>query len=96
MSELTLISDEKYPVKPLVEAALEHELGLLEVGIRQTEHRLRTFEEKYQKPTSDFIAEYEQNQFEETLEWIEWIGEYRLLERLHEKTEALRSIHFAN
>ena len=96
MSEITLISDKKYQVKPLVEAALEHELGLLEVGVRQTEHQLRKFEEKYQKPTSDFIAEYEQDQFEETLEFMEWIGEYRLLKRLHEKTEALRSIHFAN
>lgn len=93
MSELTLIADEKYQVKPLVEAALEHELGLLEVGIRQTEQHLRKFEEKYQKPTSDFIAEYEQDRFEETLEWI---GEYRLLARLHEKMKALRSIHFAN
>ena len=96
MSELRLISDEKYQVKPLVEAALERELRLMEVGIRQTEHRLRVFEEKYQKPTSDFITEYEDDQFEETLEMVEWIGEYRLLERLREKTDALRSIHFAN
>ena len=54
--ELTLIADGNYQVKPLVEAALERELRLLEVGIRQTEHRLRRFEEKYQQPTVDFIA----------------------------------------
>ncbi len=96
MADLTLISDGKYQVKPLVEAALEHELRLLETGIRQTEHHLRRFEEKYQKSTSNFIAEYEDDRFDETLDFIEWIGEYRLLERLHEKTDALRSIHFAN
>lgn len=96
MADLTLISDGTYQVKPLIEAALEHELRLLEVGIRQTEYRLRMFEEKYQKPTSDFIAEYEDDQVEETLDFIEWIGEYRLMERLREKTDALRSIHFAH
>ena len=94
--ELTLIADGNYQVKPLVEAALERELRLLEIGIRQTEHRLHLFEEKYQQPTADFLAAYENDQSEETLDVIEWIGEYRLLKRLHEKTEALRSIHFAN
>jgi hypothetical protein len=66
MSELRLISHEKYQVKPLVEAALKHELGLLEVGIRQTERRLRMLEEKYRQPTADFVNAYEQDQFEET------------------------------
>jgi hypothetical protein len=96
MMELTLIADGNYQVKPLVEAALDHELRLLEAGIRQTESRLRGFEEKYQRPTADFLAAYEHDQYEETLDFIEWIGEYHLLKRLHEKTEALRSIHFAN
>ena len=96
MTDLTLISDGTYQVKPLIEAALEHELRLLEVGIRQTEHRLRMFEGHYHKPTSDFIVEYENDQFEETLDFIEWIGEYRLLVCLREKTDALRSIHFAH
>ena len=94
--ELTLIADGNYQVKPLVAAALERELRLLEIGIRQTEHRLHLFEEKYQRPTADFLAAYENDQYEETLDFIEWIGEYRLLKRLHEKTEALRNIHFAN
>lgn len=38
MTELTLISTNQRPLKPLVEAALANELRLLEAGIRRTEH----------------------------------------------------------
>ena len=96
MSALTLISEGTYQVQPLIEAALEHESGFLQAGIRQTEARLGAFEEQYQRSTADIIAAYEDDQVEETLDMIEWIGEYRLLQRLREKREALRSVHFAN
>ncbi len=96
MSALTLISEGTYQVQPLIEAALEHESGFLKAGIRQTEARLSAFEEKYQRSTVDVIAAYENDQIEETLDMIEWMGEYQLLQRLREKFEALRSIHFVN
>ena len=96
MAALTLISEGTYQVQPLIEAALEHESGFLQAGIRQTEARLDAFEEKYQRPTTDFLAAYEDDQIEETLDTIEWMGECRLLQRLREKLDALRSIHFAN
>ena len=96
MAALTLISEGTYQVQPLIEAALEHESGFLQAGIRQTEARLAAFEEKYQRSTADFLAAYEDDQVEETLDMVEWLGEYRLLQRLYEKLEALRSIHFAN
>lgn len=41
MAELTLISSRKRPLKPLVEAALNNELRLLEAGIRRTQQRLK-------------------------------------------------------
>ena len=96
MAELTLVTESADLLKPIVEAALTHELGLLEVSIRQTEQRLRTYERKYVMSTQDFLARYEDDQFEETLDFAEWIGESRLLERLRDKVETLRGIHFAN
>jgi len=38
----------------------------------------------------------ENDGLEETLEFAEWIGEYRLRERLLEKADILRAIRFAN
>jgi hypothetical protein len=96
MAELVLISPHQRQLKPLVEAALSNELRLLEAGIRRTEQRLREFETRYALPSTDFVRRYERNELEETLEFVEWIGEYRLLERLREKANALREIQFAN
>lgn len=96
MAELTLVSKHQQPLKPLVEAALANELRLLEAGIRRTEKRLNEFETRYKIPTAEFISRFEDDEFEETLEFAEWIGEFRLLTRLQEKADILRGIEFAN
>jgi len=96
MSELTLVSSHQRPLKPLVEAALANELRLLEAGIRRTKKLLDNFEAKYQMLTDEFIYRFEKDEFEETLDFAEWVGESRLLERLQEKVDILRGIEFAN
>jgi len=96
MHELKLFSDSEHKLKPLVEAALANELRLIQAGIRQTEQRLEKFEIKFQLKTQDFIADYENDKLEETLEFIEWIGESRLLARLIEKADTLRGIRIAS
>jgi hypothetical protein len=96
MTELTLVSTYQHPLKPLVEAALANELRLLQAGSQRTEQRLNEFEEKYQLSTAEFIRRYEADEFEETLDFAEWIGEYRLWEKLLEKIDILQGIQFAN
>jgi len=96
MTELTLISTDDRPIKPLVAAALENELRLLEAGIQRTRLRLETFEQKYRFSTSEFIEKYEKNELDETLELAEWVGEQRMLERLREKIKTLKGVRFAN
>lgn len=96
MAELTLISTTQRPLKPLIEAALANELRLLEAGIRRTEQRIHQFETKHKLTTAEFIYRYENNELEESLEFAEWIGEYRLLQRLQEKADILQGIQFAN
>jgi hypothetical protein len=96
MPELKLISKSKHQLKPIVEAALTNELRLIEAGIRKTERALKKYEDKYRVKTKDFINDYEKDKLEETMDFMEWIGEFRLLERLHEKADTLRSIRFAN
>jgi len=83
-------------LKPLVEIALHNELRLLEAGIRRTQQRLREFESQYDLSSAEFIRRYEQDELEETLQLTEWVGEYRLLERLREKADTLQGIQFAN
>lgn len=96
MADLKLISTRKHQLKPLVEAALANELRLMEAGIRRTERRLLEFEEQYHQRTQDFIARYENDEIEETIDFDEWVGEFRLLTRLREKAATLKGIRFAN
>ncbi|MCP4152697.1 MAG: hypothetical protein GY757_33490 [bacterium] len=96
MHELKLVSESTHLIRPLVEAALANELRLIEAGVRQTESHLNKFEEKYQLKTQDFICDYENDKLDETLDFIEWIGESRLLKRLNQKADTLRSIKFAH
>jgi phage shock protein A len=96
MAELTLFSSRQGQLKPLVEAALHNELRLLEAGINRTRQKLQEFETRFGLSSAEFIRRYEQGALEESLEYAEWIGEYRLLERLQEKVETLREIRFGN
>lgn len=96
MAELTLISPRRRLLRPLVEAALQNELRLLEAGIRRTQQRLGTFETQYDLSTAEFLQRYENDELQETLDFAEWVGEYRLLERLRDKAATLREIQFAN
>jgi hypothetical protein len=96
MEELKLISSYQRPLRPLIETALQNELRLLQVNIKRTEQNLSKFETRFGLSTSEFIKRFENDELPETLDYVEWIGEYRLLIRLHEKTEALRDIRFAN
>jgi hypothetical protein len=96
MNELKLISQHPAPIHSLVENALQDALNSTENGIRQTEQRLQEFESKYQISTIEFIRRYENDEIQETLEIDEWIGEYRMLNRLTEKAERLRGIKIAN
>lgn len=86
MSELTIISAYQYSLKPLIEAALTNQLKLLKAGICRTEQRIRGFEERYRLLTQEFMTRFENDEFEETSEFAEWIGEYRLFEKLQQKS----------
>jgi hypothetical protein len=96
MAALTLTSPRQRPLRPLVEAAIHNELRLLQTGIRRTEQRLRAFETQYGLSSQEFLRRYEDDELPESLDFAEWVGECRLLERLREKADALQEIRFAN
>ena len=96
MTELILVSPDNRSLRPLIEGALANELRLLQAGIRQTEQRLHTFEQQYQMTTALFLQKFENDELDETLDLAEWIGEWRLLQRLREKVNTVQGISFAN
>ncbi len=93
---MTLQSPRQLSLKPLIQAALQNELRLLQAGIQRSHKRLQEFEGRYGFASDEFLRRYDNNQIEETLELAEWIGEYRMWERLKEKAQALREAQFAD
>ncbi len=96
MTELTLVSKYDRSLRPLVEAALANELRLVEAAIRQTEQRIKQFESAYQMESKEFIDRFENDELEETLEFIEWVGEYRMLSLLRDKADMFQGIEIEN
>ena len=96
MVELKLVSESQHPLRPIVENALANELRLQEAGIKRTEQLVQELESRYHMTTAEFLRAYEDNKFPETLEFAEWIGEYRMLVRQREKAETLRGIKIAS
>jgi hypothetical protein len=96
MTELKLISKHSGSLKSLIEGVIIEALRSTEAGIHRTEQRLQEFEQKYQLSTVEFLHRYENDEYQETLDLDEWIGESRMLQRLQEKADRLRGIEFAN
>ena len=96
MVELKLVSESQHPLRSIVENALANELRLQEAGIKRTDQRLHDLESRYQMTTAEFLRAYEDNKLPETLEFAEWVGEYRMLARQREKVETLRGIRVAS
>jgi hypothetical protein len=92
MAELKIRS--KYPdsLKSIVESALAEKLRSLEAGIRRTEERILEFEAKYQLSTEEFLHRYENDEFQETLDLDEWIGEAWMLKKLQEDLDIFKGI----
>ena len=96
MTELTLVSSYQYPLQNLIKSALANQLRLLQAGLQRTQQRLKLFETKYKLSTSIFITRLENDELEETLDFIEWLGEYNMLKRLEQKIGVLQGIQIAN
>ena len=90
MTELKLISKQDGSLQTLIAGVVADALRSTETVVGRTEARLRSFEEKYQLSTVNFLERYGNDEFQETLKLNEWIGESRMLKRLQEKAERLR------
>lgn len=94
MTELKLISNRSVSIQPLVKNAIDSFVRSTEEGIQTTQRNLIVFETKYGMHTSEFIQRYENDELDETLEFGEWVGEYRMLRGLMEDADQLRGIEF--
>lgn len=96
MNELRIKCQEPESIKRFFKDMLEKELKLLSNSIQRTENRLDEFEAKYQLSTEEFLQRYRNDEFKETLELDEWIGESWMLKSLRQEVEELKAVEFMN
>ena len=72
------------------------ELRMLNLSLRQTQARLLAFEQQHRLATADFVARYARNEIAETLETLEWLGEYRMALSIQDQIDGLRAIQFGH
>jgi hypothetical protein len=97
MTRIIIESAKKQDIQPIVKAALAAEAQKLEIGLKRTRDQLREFEERYGVATVEFI---ERMTVEDLaggdLEYVEWIGESRLLQKIEADLAALKDIEYAD
>jgi hypothetical protein len=82
-------------VLSLVRAAVESETRRLELALDAAQRRLAHFEEKYSIPSDRFIVEIAAEDLEGgDDEYVQWAGDYRLMQRLQAKVTRIQEIRF--
>ena len=83
-------------LRSLLKAAIRTQLRIIETGIRRTERRLNDFERRYNMNSQEFHRRLTKDQVEETLDTVEWAGEYQTWLRLRRQHETLLGAHVAD
>jgi hypothetical protein len=90
LQQITIQTPDAKKLKPLLKNAIQSQLDELEHGIQLTQTRLAAFEKQYGMNTSEFLRRFTPDDLGETLDFIEWQGETKMLALLEEKKITLK------
>lgn len=90
LEQLIVTTHDKSLLKPLLQVAIQSELKSLEIGLRRTRERLAEFEQRFGTVSDEFERRFITREFSETLDFIEWLGEIKMLRLLERKLSALK------
>jgi hypothetical protein len=92
---ITITSEGRASLKPLIESAIQNEQRLLAHGLERTRQRLATFEKRFEMDSTVFETRLISGELEETLDFVEWLGELKSLRLLEENLQSLRETHLS-
>ena len=93
MTELIVKSAQADAVRSEVRTALDNQQNAIQDSIERTRKNLDEFAVKYGISTADLLERESQGTLvDDNLEFIEWIGEARILERLEAELKLLQEI----
>ena len=90
LNQVTIQSQTRKSIKPLIEIALQNQLKSLKHGIERTRQQLAAFESRFGITTEDMEKRLKSGEMEETLDTIDWCMELEALRLLEEQYNTLR------
>jgi len=96
MSQLILEYEGKVSVENSIKSAIDKEIRTLERGIALSKKAIKQFEEKYKMPSEVFFDKMEKGELDDSLDFIEWAGEYELLRKTEQKLLSLKGIRICS
>ena len=96
MIRLQIQSDAQEGALDLIRSAIAAETSRLEFGLKATERNLKTFEERYQVTSEEFLRDFSaEDLVDRDLEYVCWAGELKIHERIAAQLESLKGIQYA-
>ena len=94
LQNITITTDSKVSLRPLIESALHTEAKALALGLRRTRERLTEFEQRFGLTSAQFERRFAARELDESLDFIEWLGEIKTWRLLEEQHQALTGLTF--
>jgi len=91
LGQITVRTESPTILKPILRAAIRNEANQLAHGIKRTQEKLIIFEERFGMRSADFERRFESGEFDETLDYIDWLMEIQALRLLHEQHQAVKN-----
>jgi len=88
MGQIVLEYDSPVSLESAIRSAINKEIMMLEAGIEISEQALMDFEKRYKMASEYFFEKMEKGEIGDSLDFIEWAGEYELLLKNKEKLKA--------
>lgn len=95
MTEIILKSADVPNAVTVIRNAIDKEISRLEKGTDRSLERLKQFEDRYQVSSSEFAERFAAEDLAgQDLEYVEWMGEYRLFQQLAEDLTLLKNVTY--
>ena len=92
MKTLVLEYDSPIVLDNTIYHAIQHEIERLALAIQLSKNALSTFEQQYGMTSDEFFEHMERGELDDSADFVEWAGEYELLQRAEEKLYGLRNV----
>ena len=92
MTQLLIKSESVDSIAPLIKGAIKEQISVLEDGIDRTKVIIEEFEKKHGVKTEEFYEKFKNGDLGDSVDYIEWAGEYELLSKLIRDYEKLKEV----